>query len=109
MAISVLTAASPAHAESISFRLRSAVAALPVADEDRTGYDRDLFRHWIDADHDGCSTRSEVLLEEAVEAPTVTGRCTLNGGRWYSWYDDTYVDHARALDIDHLVSVPATA
>lgn len=29
---------------------RSAVAALPVADEDRTGYDRGLFRHWIEAD-----------------------------------------------------------
>lgn len=41
---------------------------------------------------DGCSTRSEVLLEEAVVAPEVTGRCTLTGSHWYSWYDDRYVE-----------------
>jgi hypothetical protein len=27
------------------------------------------YRHWIDADRDGCS-RNEVLLDEAVTAPT---------------------------------------
>ncbi|MFG3323778.1 HNH endonuclease family protein [Streptomyces sp. NPDC048171] len=85
--------------------LRQAVASLPVADEDRTGYDRDLFRHWVDADRDGCDTRREVLLEEAVTAPEVTGRCTLTAGTgtWYSWYDDTTVTGSRATDIDHLV------
>nr|WP_303708623.1 HNH endonuclease family protein [Kutzneria buriramensis]WKX05988.1 HNH endonuclease family protein [Kutzneria buriramensis] len=62
-----------------------------------------MFNHWIDADRDGCSTRAEVLLEEATVAPEVTGRCTLRGGQWYSWYDDQYVDNARSLDIDHLV------
>jgi hypothetical protein len=50
-------------------------------------------------------TCREALLEEAVAAPEVTGRCTLTAGtgRWYSWYDDTTVTGARALDIDHLV------
>ncbi|WP_234388643.1 hypothetical protein [Streptomyces sp. AS58] len=80
-----------------------AVAALPVADEDRTGCDRDLFRDWIDADRDGCSTRAEVLLEEATTTPSVTGRCTLSEGEWYSWYDDTFVAGPRGLDIDRAV------
>lgn len=83
--------------------LREAVAQLTVADEDREGYERDKFKHWIDADRDGCSTRAEVLLEEAVEAPEVTGQCTISGGLWHSVYDDTYVDNPHSLDIDHIV------
>lgn len=38
----------------------------------------------------------------------MTGNCTLTGGTWFSWYDDTTVESAGAPDIDHLVSVPAT-
>ncbi|MER7350461.1 HNH endonuclease family protein [Streptomyces aurantiacus] len=105
-ALTALLAPTTAHAapgEDIRVPVRDALAALPVADEDRTGYDRDAFRHWIDADRDGCSTRSEVLLDEAVSAPDRTGRCTLTGGRWYSPYDDQYVDGPRGLDIDHMV------
>ncbi|MEV0675828.1 HNH endonuclease family protein [Actinosynnema sp. NPDC050436] len=83
--------------------LREAVARLVVADEQRDGYDRDLFKHWVDADHDGCHTRAEVLLVESVEAPETVGRCTLVGGRWHSYYDDVEVDNARGLDIDHMV------
>ncbi|MDX2557256.1 HNH endonuclease family protein [Streptomyces stelliscabiei] len=83
--------------------VRDALAALAVKDEDRTGYERTKFRHWIDADRDGCSTRGEVLVEEAVTAPAQGPNCRLSGGTWYSPYDDTHVDQARALDIDHLV------
>ncbi|MFK4801699.1 HNH endonuclease family protein [Streptomyces sp. MPA0124] len=106
----IATLISPAHAApaadpgtSHTLPVRSLLAVLPVKDETRTGYQRDAFKHWIDADKDGCNTRSEVLLEEAVNAPERTGRCTLTGGTWYSPYDDTYVQGARGLDIDHLV------
>jgi hypothetical protein len=51
-----------------------------VKDETRAGYERDAFKHWVDADKDGCSTRNEVLLEEAVTAPARSGRCTLAAG-----------------------------
>ncbi|GAB1340746.1 hypothetical protein ACE1SV_73360 [Streptomyces sp. E-15] len=62
--------------------LAEAVDSLTVVAEDRTGYDREeAFGNWIDADCDGCDTRAEVLLADAVEEPTVTGRCTLTGGR----------------------------
>lgn len=32
-----------------------------------------------------------------------SGRCTISGGVWHSYYDDTEVPNARGLDIDHLV------
>ncbi|MFE0794723.1 HNH endonuclease family protein [Streptomyces mutabilis] len=103
------TLVSPTHAAPAepgtthTIPVRSLLDVLPVKDETRDGYQRDAFKHWVDADKDGCSTRKEVLLEEAVNAPGRTGRCTLTGGTWYSPYDDTYVDGARGLDIDHLV------
>jgi len=83
--------------------LREAVASLPVAAERREGYSRDLFRHWIDADKDGCSTRNEVLIEEALEAPLIEGPCKLSEGRWLSYYDDVIVEGPSGLDIDHMV------
>ncbi len=83
--------------------LRDLVAHLSVADEVRDGYDRAKFKHWVDADHDGCDTRAEVLLAEASTPPTVGPQCSIDGGGWYSAYDDTYLTRARASDIDHMV------
>ncbi|MFG3268928.1 HNH endonuclease, partial [Streptomyces bobili] len=56
------TAHSAGPGDTIAVPVDDALAALPVRDEDRTGYERTKFRHWTDADHDSCSTRSEVLL-----------------------------------------------
>jgi hypothetical protein len=95
--------APPASAATVSTRLRTAVADLPVATEQRSGYDRNLFRLWVDADGDGCNTRYEVLIAEAVTAPTVGSGCKLTGGRWYSYYDNAYWTLPADLDIDHLV------
>nr|WP_257033857.1 HNH endonuclease family protein [Streptomyces sp. Ag109_G2-15] len=102
-------AAAPAslqrHApgDTITLPVRDALAALIVQDENRTGYSRDKFKHWTDADKDGCNTRAEVLLEEAVTEPTIGPGCTLTGGSWYSPYDDQHFDSAKKLDVDHLV------
>ena len=95
--------ASPAHAASYSAPLATAISDLTTASEVRTGYDRALFPHWVDADGDGCSTRNEVLLAEADAAPTVSGTCTLSGGRWYSYYDRVSWTNASDVDIDHMV------
>ncbi|CUW33344.1 hypothetical protein [Streptomyces reticuli] len=89
---------TPGH--TITLPVRDALAALPVQDESRAGYTRDKFKHWTDADKDGCNTRAEVLLAEAVNAPTAGPRCPLTGGAWYSPYDDQYYDNARQLDVD---------
>jgi hypothetical protein len=74
------TASSPGGR--IALPVRDALAALPVRAESRAGYERKKFRHWTDADRDGCSTRNEVLLEEAVTAPEQDASCRLTGGSW---------------------------
>ncbi|WP_245714758.1 hypothetical protein [Micromonospora inyonensis] len=96
---------APAQAATVSVPLRTLIADLPVASENRTGYSRDLFPHWIDADGDGCNTRYEVLIAEATTRPSVGSGYTLSGGRWYSYYDATYWTVPSDLDIDHMVAL----
>ena len=62
-------ASDPAPEPSPAAAVLGLLDALTVASEQSDGYDRDLFRHWVDADGDGCDTRREVLLAEAVIAP----------------------------------------
>jgi hypothetical protein len=62
-----------------------------------------LFRHWIDADSDGCDTRDEVLLRDAVVVPSIGPDCRFAAGRWYSLYDGLTFTDASGLDIDHVV------
>ncbi|MGK3094555.1 HNH endonuclease family protein [Streptomyces sp. WAC01490] len=85
--------------------LADAVGLVKVGEEDRTGYSRSSFKHWNSGDDatDGCNTRAEVLIAEAVVAPTVEAGCKLTGGTWISYYDNQEVTSAGALDIDHMV------
>ncbi|MFF9158270.1 HNH endonuclease family protein [Streptomyces sp. NPDC014846] len=111
-ALTALLAPTTAHAapaptavpgETLTLPVQDALTQLPVRSEDRTGYVRTAFKHWVDADKDGCNTRAEVLKAEAVIAPEQINRCSLIGGGWYSAYDDRYIEGPSALDIDHLV------
>ncbi|MEU7400696.1 HNH endonuclease family protein [Streptomyces sp. NPDC044948] len=103
LALLSLTFSVPAHAVE-TLPLTEAISRLPVADEDRSGYERDAFKHWTKGDDpdDGCNTRAEVLISEAVEPPTVGPRCRLTGGRWWSYYDQVWVTSASGSDIDHM-------
>ncbi|MCX5115302.1 HNH endonuclease family protein [Streptomyces sp. NBC_00378] len=92
---------APAGGSDLS--LAEAIAKIPAGVEDRTGYERDSFRLWVDADKDGCDTRKEVLISEAVKAPEQGARCALSGGEWLSYYDEVTVNAATKLDIDHVV------
>ncbi len=93
--------------EQVRTTLSEAVAALPVARERRTGYDRDLFEHWVDSDANGCDTRDEVLLTENrspdarldADAPG----CDLLDGLWRSYYDRVVTEDDSEFDVDHLV------
>ncbi|MCX4816608.1 HNH endonuclease [Streptomyces sp. NBC_01239] len=87
---------------------RDALAALPVQTESRPGYERSKFKHWTDADNNGCNTRTEVLLDEAVTAPPQGPSCSLTGGGWYSPYHDRYLDSSIKLDVDRLVPLAET-
>lgn len=89
--------------DTLTLPLADAITSLPVAAESRAGYQRSAFKHWVDADGDGCNTRNEVLKAEAVIAPEQAAGCKLSGGQWYSAYSNTYVDSPSALDLDHLV------
>ncbi|MGW1411002.1 HNH endonuclease family protein [Streptomyces sp. NPDC002403] len=97
------SAAPGAPAGGSDLSLAEAIAQIPAGTEDRTGYERNSFRLWVDADKDGCDTRKEVLIAEAVKAPEQGARCALSGGEWLSYYDEVTVTAATKLDIDHVV------
>jgi uncharacterized protein DUF1524 len=97
------TAATPTFGASET--LAQLLALLRVAPEHRDGYQRSLFVHWIDADGDGCDTRKEVLIQEALVAPSVGARCSLTGGRWFSLYDGLSFTDTAKLQIDHVVAL----
>lgn len=83
------------------------LSSISVSDETPTGYDRNLFKHWIDADKDCFDTRAEVLIvESTVKTSTTTPTsCTIKGGKWYSPYDNVTFTEASKLDIDHMVAL----
>ncbi|MFH9618053.1 DUF1524 domain-containing protein [Streptomyces pratensis] len=85
--------------------LADAVGLVKVVEENRTGYAPSHFKHWNSGDlpSDGCDTRNEVLLAEAVKAPAVASGCELTGGTWQSYYDGQEVTGSDALDTAHTV------
>ena len=98
-----LTQAPASGPQSNSSGFGELLAQLNIADETTSGYDRALFKHWIDVDGDGCNARREVLIIEAIEPPTVGSGCELIGGLWYSVYDGVTTKDDGDFDIDHMV------
>ncbi|MGW0709991.1 HNH endonuclease family protein [Streptomyces sp. NPDC002643] len=80
---------------------RTYLSQLTVATEDRTGYDRDLFNHWITISGT-CNTRETVLKRDGEDVVT-SSACAATSGTWYSPYDGATWTAASDLDIDHLV------
>jgi hypothetical protein len=76
---------------------------LVVAEDKNTGYKRSAFKHWIDADRNGCNTRAEVLIQEAIIKPKIGPKCKLTGGKWLSAFDGKTITNASQLDVDHMV------
>jgi hypothetical protein len=71
-----------------------------------SGYSRDLFPHWHIVSGT-CDTREEVLTRDGTGV-TVVSACKPTAGKWYSVYDSAYITTSSSIDIDHVVSVPAT-
>ncbi|MGP4012437.1 HNH endonuclease family protein [Streptomyces sp. 4N124] len=80
---------------------RSYLSQLTVATEDRTGYNRDLFPHWI-TQSGACNTREVVLKRDGTNV-VQDSSCAATSGRWFSPYDGATWTAASDVDIDHLV------
>jgi hypothetical protein len=101
--LSLTALALPAQASGASTTATALLAQLPVAaDQPMTGYSRDQFKHWVDADHDGCDTRKEVLAAESLMRPRPPCART-SSGLWFSPYDGKRYTRSRYMDIDHMV------
>ncbi|GJF33893.1 HNH endonuclease family protein [Kitasatospora sp. NBC_01539] len=80
---------------------RTYLASLAVKTENRTGYSRDLFTHWITISG-SCDTRETVLKRDGSNVVT-NSSCSATSGSWYSPYDGATWTNASDLDIDHMV------
>jgi hypothetical protein len=89
-----ITTATTSGPAPVSTAVPAAIDQLVIAPEHLEGYDRDLFKHWSDANHDGCNTRCEVLAEE--HRPDVG---------WVSIYDGFVTTDATKIEIDHVVAL----
>lgn len=113
LALVPLTASAPAQAARAPqgpqsagvTTLADAVGLVKVAEENRAGYASSHFKHWNAGllPSDGCDTRNEVLLDEAVKAPAVAAGCELTGGTWQSYYDGQEVSGPDTLGVAHTV------
>lgn len=68
-------------------------------------YDRDQWKHWIDADDDCQNARDEVLIAESEIAVTFKGNktCKVASGRWTDPYTGEVFTDPGDLDVDHMV------
>jgi hypothetical protein len=75
-----------------------------VAPAGAVAYDRDLYRHWTDADGDCQDARQEVLIAESLVPPTLEpDGCRVAAGRWHDPYTGAVVTDPGDLDVDHLI------
>jgi hypothetical protein len=103
MTVIGLAADSASAATSLSVSTRRLLEELPQGREHPAGYSRTRFSDWTDADHDGCDTRDEVLIAEAIVKPRIRSGCELRGGEWRSRYDGVTTRDPSSFDIDHMV------
>ena len=78
------------------------VAAIP---EDIPDYDRDDWRHWVDADGDCQDARQEVLIAESLETVTYEDdrKCRVATGRWWAPHLGHHLGNPGHIDVDHHV------
>jgi hypothetical protein len=77
------------------------LAELRVAEPSDVPYVREAFPHWVE--HDGCDTRSRVLIAESTVPVTLGDDCTVVRERWRSPYDGAILASPGGLDVDHVV------
>ena len=106
---SVSAAKSTTVASNVSGKVIPAVSAksllteLTVKADSTSKYSRANFKHWIDADGDGCDTRQEVLITERVSGSGPTNRSCTFTGSWKSQYDGVTTTDSSSFDVDHMI------
>ncbi|RZA05104.1 MAG: HNH endonuclease [Proteobacteria bacterium] len=85
----------------------AAINPEPEAKRPASRYNRKKFEHWIHA-HGGClNTRQDLLIERSSTpvtfAPSKKGKCVVKEGRWEDFYFNETLEHARDVDIDHVI------
>ena len=82
--------------------LRVTISEVPAVLPD---YDRDDWKHWVDADGDCQDARNEVLIAESRTAVTfrTDRKCRVAAGEWLTPYGKVIVTDPSKLDVDHMV------
>ncbi len=97
-----LSLAVPAHVSGYVFE---GIPILPKVFD--PPYERDLYKHWIDADGDHEDTRQEVLIEESLIPATIrtksNGRRKVVDGLWVSPFTGFVTTDPKKLQIDHMI------
>ena len=79
---------------------------ITVQNEYSRGYRRNLFKHWLDIDGDGCDAREQVLKRDAIGLPQVDPfKCFVVEADWLSPYDGVRTSDRTRVDIDHTVAL----
>ena len=130
--VTVYTNAQPSSSSSASFssssssssssvniiKVISGLLDLPIAKDGmgtrisdeitKKPYHRKDWDHWVDADHDCQTTRTEILLEQTSDRSKITyndkvRKCSLKAGAWLDPYSNIFYYNPIQLDIDHVV------
>jgi Lamin Tail Domain/Protein of unknown function (DUF1524) len=81
---------------------KTLLSELKVGSTYHAGYVRAKFVLWT-IHPDGCNTRYQVLIRDAIVKPHVGPGCYLTHGEWRSPYDDHTFTNPTKLQIDHVV------
>ena len=75
------------------------------ADDEKTRYRREDWKHWIDEDGDCQNTRAELLISRSeVKVEFATSReCRVVGGFWIGGLTGIVLSDASNVDIDHVI------
>jgi hypothetical protein len=85
-----------------SFSTHTLLDKLTVGPTYHAGYVRSKFSLW--SEHpDGCNTRYQVLIRDAVVKPAIGAGCFLTHGKWVSPYDGFTTTNPTKIQIDHVV------
>lgn len=100
----VANASGHTHAVAKSKRYSTATLLnqLKIKARHDSGYERSKFKLWTEHSN-GCNTRYDVLINDAMVRPFVSAGCYLSKGQWVSPYDGVTTSNPTQVQIDHVV------